>query len=285
MLLSLSSMYSPKHSSLRREERASFRRNTLAIALGMVLAGSGHAAITWTGANSSNFGDSGNWNPAHSGTGFSSSVYINGAGTPPLLEALGATNWLDFADELLVGSGSGANGSLGMAVNPAESLLNITFSAPAGALAPLFRIGDAGGTGTTDIDLMTPPLNPQTYPRVFVNMTWGWNRRYGCPDCQRYGDCLRSHFRKRSQSGWICAITAQWPDWPRRRRQRYAEPGWCRADLCVPPRQAHQTSSMAFPHLPWALAAERGRSTFFMAASWELPMGLTPIQPSLPPQP
>lgn len=170
MLLSLSSMYSPKHSSLRREERASFRRNTLAIALGMVLAGSGHAAITWTGANSSNFGDSGNWNPAHSGTGFSSSVYINGAGTPPLLEALGATNWLDFADELLVGSGSGANGSLGMAVNPAESLLNITFSAPAGALAPLFRIGDAGGTGTTDIDLMTPPLNPQTYPRVFVNM-------------------------------------------------------------------------------------------------------------------
>lgn len=173
MLLALLSICSEKSFPLPpgvlRGELCSFRKNTLVLALGVALVGSAHGAgITWTGADSSEFGALNNWNPAHSGTNFNDTVYINGAGTPPLLEGSAAMNWLSFSGELLVGTESGVSGSLGIKVDPAQDRLNMSIYGPPGGLEPSIRIGDQGGAGAVDIDLLTPPVNPQTYPRIFV---------------------------------------------------------------------------------------------------------------------
>jgi len=136
----------------------------------MALIGSAHAAgITWTGADSSDFGAMNNWNPAHSGTIFNDTVYLNGAGNPPLLEGSAAMNWLNFNGDLLVGTGGGVNGSLDIKVDPAEARLNMMIYGAPGGLEPTVRVGDQGGAGAVDIDLLTPPVNSQVYPRVFIS--------------------------------------------------------------------------------------------------------------------
>ncbi|UBB15762.1 IPTL-CTERM sorting domain-containing protein [Comamonas odontotermitis] len=77
-------------------------------------------------------------------------------------------NWLNFSGELLVGNGSGTTGSLGVKVDPAQDRLNMSIYSALGGLEPLVRVGDQGGVGAVDIDLMVQPLNPQVYPRVFI---------------------------------------------------------------------------------------------------------------------